>query len=48
MISELPHKLSDKVKCLRTENMFKVDEEENKLGDENRTIFHSFLIKAMF
>ena len=48
MISELPHKLSDKVKCLRTENMFKVDKEENKLGDEKRTIFHSFLIKAMF
>ena len=48
IVSELPHQLSDKVKCPWTENIFKVDEEENKLGDEKRTIFHSFLIKAMF
>ena len=31
-----------------TEKMFKVDKEENKLGDEKRTIFHSFVMKAMF
>ena len=48
MISELPHKLSDKVKFLWTEKMFKVDKEENKLGDEKRTIFHSFVIKTVF
>ena len=48
MISGFPHKLSDKVKCPWTENMFIVYEEENKLGDKKRTIFHSFVIKAMF
>ena len=48
MISEFPHKLSDKVKCPWTENMFKVYEEENNLGDENKTIFHLFVINAMF
>ena len=48
MISEFPHKLSDKVKYPWTEKMLKVDEEEKKLGDENSTIFHSFAIKAMF
>ena len=47
IISELPHKLSDKVKCPWTENIFKVNEEENKLGYEKRTIFHSFVMKSM-
>ena len=28
--------------------MFKVEEEEKKLGDDNNKIFHSFVIKAMF
>ena len=48
IISELSHKLSDKVNCPWTENMFKVYEKENKLRDENSTIFHLFVIKAIF
>ena len=48
MVYGFPHKLSDNVKCPWTENMFKVYEEENKLGDKKRTIFHSFVLKEMF
>ena len=48
MIDEFPHTLLYKVKCPWTKNLFKVYEEENKLGDKKRTIFHSFVIKAMF
>ena len=48
IISEFTQKLSDKVKFPWTENMFKVGEEEKKLGDEKRKIFHSFVMKAMF
>ena len=28
--------------------MFKLDEGENKLGDEKRKIFNSFVMKAVF
>ena len=48
MIAELPHKLSDKVKCPWNEKMFKVDKEEKKLGDKKREIFHLFVMKAVF
>ena len=48
MISEFPHKLSYKVKCPWTENMFKMDEEEKKFGEEKRTMFYSFVMKTVF
>ena len=48
MIAELPHELSDKAKSPWTENIFKVDKEEKKLGYEKRTIFYPFVMKAMF
>ena len=48
IIAEFPHRLSDTLKCTWTEKMFKVNKEENNLGDENRTIFCSFVMKAMF
>ena len=48
MISEFPHKLSDKAKCLWTEKMLNVYKEEKKLGDERREIFNSFAMKAVF
>ena len=48
MIAEFPHKLSDKVICPWTEKVFKVDKEEKKLVDEERTIFHLLVMKAIF
>ena len=48
MISGFPDKISDKVKCTWNDKMFKVDEEEKNLGDEKRTIFRSYVMKAMF
>ena len=47
MIAEFPHKLSYKVKCTWTENIFKVEKEEKKLGYENMTIFNLFVVKTM-
>ena len=47
-ISDLPHKLSYKVKFPWTKKMLKVDEEEKKFGDEKSTIFHQFVNKGMF
>ena len=48
MIAELPHKLLDKLKCPFNEKILKVNKEGIILGDEKRTIFHSFVIKAIF
>ena len=48
MIDEFPHTLLYKVKCPWTYMMFKVEKEENKLGDEKIAIFHSLLMKAVF
>ena len=48
MIAEFPDKISDKVNCPWTDKMFKVDKEEKNLGDEKRTVFRSFVMKAIF
>ena len=48
VISEFPHKSSDKVNFTWIEKMFKVDKEEKKMGYEKRTTFHLFMTKVMF
>ena len=48
MIEEFPENLSGKSKCPWSENLFQVDENSNKLPEDKKKIFHTFVMKGMF
>jgi len=48
MIEEFPEKLSGKANTPWTERLMKVDKTLKKLDAERASIFHTFVMKAMF
>jgi hypothetical protein len=48
MIQECTKKLSGKLRCPLSKNLYKVDKKSPKIAEDKSSIFHTFFMKSMF
>jgi hypothetical protein len=48
MLDEFPFEVKPSQTTPWTEKLFKIQEDAKKLGEERRSIFHTFVMKAIF